>query len=68
MKKSGKSFHIFEIADFRVKIGKIRKFCPCGGHLWGQGSFGKVREISMFLNKKSGKIVSFEQKVRVEKF
>ena len=36
------------------------------GHSWVQGSFGKIREISMFLNVKSEKIVSFELKVRVE--
>ena len=36
------------------------------GHSWVQGSFGKIREISMFLNEKSEKIVSFELKVRVK--
>ena len=68
MKKSGKSLHIFEIAVFRLKLAKIQKFDACGGHLLGQGNFEKFREISMFFNEKSGKIVSFEQKVRVEKF
>ena len=63
MKKSGKSFHNFEIVNFRLKLVKSKNF----GHSWVQGSFGKIREISMFFNEKSEKIVSFELKVRVDK-